>query len=662
MSMTRRFAMAVLLALWTALAPAQATVNSSTNRIVVLGNGVQTQFAFNFIGVGVPYISVILTDAGGTETPLTLGAGSNQYQLVLNPPVAGAIWGLGGTVTYNPGGVPIPSGSTLTILRTLPLTQAITLQNQASVAALGKGAETGIDTGVMQAQQINEKIGRAILANVTNLAPPLPLPPAAQIANLGLCADASGNNIVGCSLAPNGIISSAMQPVVSAATLALGRAAFGLGSIAVESIGGGLEDDGAGNVRTIEHVVQDSSNQAAGAAFHQTQRIASGPLTYTLARANTLFNGFSFTVTALTGSITFAPDANDNFPGLSGGASFIIPAGATAQITTDAATTGTWYISLLPQVLSLPQGYVTPCPAAGGVTGCTAGALLPTGDVTAVSTLYYTPAAGNQIPVYNGAQTIMLPFPELSLTLNASHLANTIYDICVFSNGGIPTLVTAPAWQTSTPGSSVRGVPAAIARINGIFVNNLAITGRNGATTYAIPANQCTMVATGIINAAAGQMTFTRTYGQSRNWAVWNFDNGLDIELLVGDSSASWTTASTVFAPSHSLASNAARIVIGQPQDQVSADFVQQAQMLGNSAGPNAIAIGYNVTNAACGLQGAWAQNNGAGQTWNLMMSAQCRPAPFIGAAAFTALERASTSTTMFGTNLNMLLSVRFRG
>jgi hypothetical protein len=82
----------------------------------------------------------VLTDAAGNETVLTQGAGATQYQITLNAPATGAIWGMGRQVTYNPNGTPIPNGSTLTIFRTLPLTQAISLQNQNSLARLGNGA------------------------------------------------------------------------------------------------------------------------------------------------------------------------------------------------------------------------------------------------------------------------------------------------------------------------------------------------------------------------------------------------------------------------------------------------------------------------------------------------------------------------------------------
>lgn len=351
MNFMRRLLCTLLAFLWLAL-PASATVNSSVNRTIALGNGSQTQFTFNFIGVAATYITVILTTSGGSETVLTQGSGATQYQITLNAPVQGAIWGLGGTVTYNPSGTPIPAGSTLTIFRTLPLTQAITLQNQASIATLGKGAETGLDTGVMQGQQINEQISRAIVANITNQSPPNPLPPAAQAANQGLCFDGTGNNVIACSLAPAGVISSAMAPVVGASTLAAGRTAFGLGTMAAENINAGtcggpsIQDDGAGNARVVPTVVADATNQAVTCNFHLTQRVASSLITYTLARASTTyFSGFTFSIVAAGSAAIVGPNASDNFLGAASGVGMTIPAGTTCSFTTNAASSATWYVN-----------------------------------------------------------------------------------------------------------------------------------------------------------------------------------------------------------------------------------------------------------------------------------------------------------------------------
>jgi hypothetical protein len=318
------------------------TVQTSQNKTIALGNGSQTQFDFSFVGVAAAYIGVIYTDASGNETVLSQGSGATQYQIALNAPVAGALWGVGGTVTYDPSGTPIAAGTSLTIFRTLPLTQAISLQNLVSLSTMGNGAETGLDTLEMQIQQVSELFGRSLVAPIVD--PDtinLTLPAAAQRANTGLAFDSQGNVIAGTTPA-TGLISSAMQPVVDAASLAAGRTALGLGAMAVEGIGAGLQDDGSGNARVNSPIQEVAVNQAIHAANHLNIFAASGALTFTLDRANTLFDGFSFTVYALTAAITFAPNAADNFFGQSSGASLVIPARAVAKLTTDGASSGLW--------------------------------------------------------------------------------------------------------------------------------------------------------------------------------------------------------------------------------------------------------------------------------------------------------------------------------
>lgn len=658
-----------LMAVGGVISRAQATINSTVNKTIVLGDGVATTFNFAFVGVAAAYISVIFTDASGNETVLTSGAGATQYQISLNPPATGAIWGLGGTVTYNPSGTPIPAGSTLTIFRTLPLTQAISLQRMNSLSTLGNGAETGLDTGAMQLQQVSENIARAIVAPIVDATPPAPLPPIAQRANHGAAFDGQGNLVAGVTPS-SGVISSAMQPVVNAATLAAGRAAFGLGNVATENIGCGLQDDGSGNLRVGASLTSVAINQAVDASFCNKSYIATGPITFTLARSNTLWNGFTFTVYAFAGSITLTPNINDNFPALAGGVSYTVPAGSVARITTDAANTGTWYVQLVPQAVTPPQGYLTPCSASVAVTGCTVPGLVPTGDVSAVSTLYYqTAPAGNQIPLYNGGIMMMLPFPELVLTLNSNHLANTIYDACIFNNGGVPTIATAPAWQTSTAGSGARGTAAAITRTAGYWTNNLAITGRNGASTYAIAAHACTIVSTISIGASPGAVSFHRTAGQVRRWDASNIYNRQAITLAVTDATASWFGGGgSIFRVSRGDANNYALVLNSVAEEVVSAQFSQQVvNSYGNNSILTQLGIGINSTSASSSMNGllSVSDNISGSFTTGGSPTARVEIAPALGLNQLYSLEyttAAGTVVTFSGQSPNMRMSASWRG
>jgi len=244
------------------------TVNTASNKTIVSGNGAQTVFTFGFIGVAAQYITVIFTDASGNQTTLSQGSGATQYQINLNAPVQGAIWGVGGTVTYNPSGTPIALGTTLTIFRTLPLTQAISLQNQLSTQTLGAGTETAIDESVMEIQQVQEAQNRVLSAPIVDPSTiNLTLPPAAQRANTGLAFDGSGNVIAGTTPA-TGLISSAMQPVVDASTIAVARSLLGLGSDYVNVTAFGAVADGVtDNTVAITAAMTSAASTGRGIYF-----------------------------------------------------------------------------------------------------------------------------------------------------------------------------------------------------------------------------------------------------------------------------------------------------------------------------------------------------------------------------------------------------------
>lgn len=319
------------------------SVSTTSNKITYSGNGATTLFGFTFPAVAAGDLQIYYTDTAGTVTLLA----SNLYSVALFPAVSPNPTAFGGNVTYPLVGAPIALGTSLTILRTLPDTQPVSFANQGTIypAAI----EQALDYLTMITQQLTELLGRQITVAVSDPTPAA-LPAVAQRASLPAIFDSSGNLTAGTALA-SGSVSAAMQPVINAATLALGRAAFGLGAMATEGIGAGLQDDGSGNARVIFGLTQTSINANITVANHLNTVLCTGALTLTLSRANTTFSGFGFWVYALTGAVTLAINVNDTFVGGSAGTSYIIPAGASAFITTNAAASGTWWVSNLTSIV-----------------------------------------------------------------------------------------------------------------------------------------------------------------------------------------------------------------------------------------------------------------------------------------------------------------------
>ncbi len=129
------------------------TISTQQSSQIFLGNGVTNSFNFSFVGDSAEDIIVIYTDADSNVTTLS----PSQYTVFLNPPATGSLWGVGGTVTYPTVGSPIASGTSLTISRSLPLTQETSISNQGPFTP--NVIESAMDTLEMQIQQVSARSG-----------------------------------------------------------------------------------------------------------------------------------------------------------------------------------------------------------------------------------------------------------------------------------------------------------------------------------------------------------------------------------------------------------------------------------------------------------------------------------------------------------------------
>jgi hypothetical protein len=297
-------------------------------------------------------------------------------------------------------------------------------------------------------------------------------------------------------------------------------------------------------------------------------------------------------------------------------------------------------------------------------------------DVSAATTIYYTPYVGNLIPIYNGSTMVPTTFSELSLSLVSSHVANTIYDIFVFSNSGVLTLVTGPAWTTSTAGAGARGTGASttqLTRVQGLWTNAVSMSARNGSTTYTVGANLGTYVGSVIIDGSAGQATCHVSYGQSRKWAIWNAYNRKQITLLVGDGTATWTNNSAAVRPANNNSANSCTIFAGLPEE--SFETLNTQYLLMSPNGASALhqtmknGVGFNSTTVFSGTQGVVGMSAGAGSI-SVQTSASVTGSyisvPQIGISTITALElgnsAASVTAQFHGTQANFTMNTTWLG
>lgn len=348
---------------------------------------------------------------------------------------------------------------------------------------------------------------------------------------------------------------------------------------------------------------------------------------------------------------------------------------ATNQILYVCTQTGTTSTAVWTAINSSSAAAVVP-PPQGYLTLTSATPIIPS-DVTAATTVYYTPYVGNLIPIYNGTSFTPTVFAELSCALVSAHTANSVFDLFVFNNSGVLTLVTGPAWSSTTARGTGAGTTQ-ISRINGLWVNTVSMTGRNGATTYTIPANQATLVASMYIDGTAGQVTCTRTSGQNRKWGVSNAYNRVPIILQVADGAGSWTFTGASFRASHNApaayASNSFNVGSGVTcnggvilqclaEEEVDINFEQTVSFtLGANTGQASIGVGINSIIASSGKQGQY-ELTGSGGSFSDLVAKYPLP-PTLGVTNFVGLEAAGAAATptFEGTGASMILSAAWRG
>jgi hypothetical protein len=332
--------------------------------------------------------------------------------------------------------------------------------------------------------------------------------------------------------------------------------------------------------------------------------------------------------------------------------------------TTGTSSTALWTAinaSASTPAIPPPQGRLTPTSATPVIAT----------DASASTAVYYTPFVGNLIPIYNGSTMVPTTFSELTLSLVSSHSASTLYDVFVFSNSSVLTLVTGPAWASSSAGSSSRGTGASttqLTRVGGLWVNAVSMTARNGSTTYTVAANLATYVGTIHIDGTQGQVSCHVSYGQSRKWGIWNAYNRAQIQLKAGDSTGSWSyTTNTVRAANNST-SNSLTIFSGlaeEPYDLSTSAFASGSLNLNQSL-KGQIGIGYNSTTAVSGRVGQTlvTNSNASQHVANNALFANYLAPPAIGINTITALESGLGADVAgwSGGESYMLLSAKWRG
>ena len=133
------------------------SLESSISKAVFQGNGATVEFPFAFTVWNATEIKVQVTGPDGVIQDVTA-----QCSVLLSES--------GGTVTYAPGGAPLPSGYTLVILRNMPFLQDVKLitGTRFDPAVI----EEALDRATAERQQLLEKVDRAVVVPADSANPP----------------------------------------------------------------------------------------------------------------------------------------------------------------------------------------------------------------------------------------------------------------------------------------------------------------------------------------------------------------------------------------------------------------------------------------------------------------------------------------------------------
>jgi hypothetical protein len=334
--------------------------------------------------------------------------------------------------------------------------------------------------------------------------------------------------------------------------------------------------------------------------------------------------------------------------------------------TTGSVSTAVWTAvnaSTAAAVVPPPQGYLT----------LTSATPMIVADVTAATAVYYTPFVGSIVPIYNGSAFAPTVFTELTLTLSASHALTTVYDVFVFSNSGVLTLVTGPAWTTSTVGSGARGSGAGttqISRLSGLWVNTVQITGRNGATTYTVAANQATFLGSIYIDGTAGQVSCYTTWGANRKWGVSNAYNRMPVIIKSGYIGGTTNYTTNAWRVLGANTGSILTVFSCLPEERFDATFIQQTGAVTLTTGQSsalACGIGFNTAAIPTGpyVTNNVTNSNAAGHTLTLPgLVSKYQSIPLLGVQQFQPLENGLACTTnsiLAGSEANSTISASWR-
>lgn len=255
----------------------------------------------------------------------------------------------------------------------------------------------------------------------------------------------------------------------------------------------------------------------------------------------------------------------------------------------------------------------------------TSGTPVTTADVTAATTVYFTPYGGNRIALYDGSSWSILTFSELNIALGTDTI-NKNYDVFAFALAGVAGIERL-VWTNDTTRAT------ALVLQDGVLVKS-GDTTRRYLGTYR--------------TTAAGQ-----TEDSLVKRLLWNYYNRVRRGLRVTDATDTWTYTTATIRQANGSTANQVAFVIGVAEVLVDAAVMAIVRNSG-AAGSVAfsVGIGEDVTNAyTTGFVGGDIVNFVPNCEQAVMSALRRYPAPGYHFWAWCEYSVAAGTTTWYGDN-----------
>lgn len=378
--------------------------------------------------------------------------------------------------------------------------------------------------------------------------------------------------------------------------------------------------DGSGSLNAGQAYKADADFSYAGALPFLAFAVNN-----TAAGANGAFR-IAGTITGLTGLTT----GQDYYASSTAGA---ITATQPLMARLVGRATSATTIQIQPNPRSTPIKPRAPC---GRLTP-TSNLAVTTSDVTAATTVYFTPYGGcSDVTFYNGSNAWYLSnFSQVSIAVPST--TNTAYDVFLYDSSGTPT-IELQSWNSLTTRHAAGIYATLLPKQDGVFVKST-----NGTTVDATRLYLGSFRTTGVSGT-------TESSGVKRY--IWNYYNRVPMELKRFESTASWTYNTSTWRQANAAAANQVEAMIGVSEDQMR---VAVSGAANNANAPIAIgiSIGLDSTSAVAANTDGGTAYVTAGNT-PVMVQAEWVGAPAIGSHTWVWIERvevAAGASTLYGEN-----------